>query len=44
MDLARRGLVRAEVQRFGLDDAALVYDRLAAGEIAGRAVVTPDAS
>jgi propanol-preferring alcohol dehydrogenase len=42
LDLARRGLVRAEVQRFGLEDAALVYDKLAAGEIAGRAVVTPN--
>lgn len=43
LDLARRGLVRAEVQRFGLEDAALVYDKLAAGEIAGRAVITPNA-
>jgi propanol-preferring alcohol dehydrogenase len=41
LDLARRGRVKAHVQRFGLDEAAAAYDRLAAGELEGRAVVVP---
>jgi propanol-preferring alcohol dehydrogenase len=41
LDLARRGLVRAHVQRFRLDEAADAYDALHAGELEGRAVVVP---
>jgi propanol-preferring alcohol dehydrogenase len=39
--LAERGLIRPHVTRFPLDEAAGVYERLARGEIEGRAVVTP---
>lgn len=39
--LARAGHIRAHVQRFGLDDAPRVYERLAAGDIDGRAVIVP---
>jgi alcohol dehydrogenase, propanol-preferring len=41
LDLARRGLVKAHVQRFGLDEAINAYDALGAGELEGRAVVVP---
>jgi propanol-preferring alcohol dehydrogenase len=41
LDLAARGLLRAEVHTFGLDEAMSAYDRLAAGDLAGRAVVVP---
>jgi alcohol dehydrogenase, propanol-preferring len=41
LDLARRGQVRAQIERFPLDQAPTVYERLAAGEIDGRAVITP---
>jgi alcohol dehydrogenase, propanol-preferring len=41
LDLARRGLVKAHVQRFGLDEAAAAYDALRGGALEGRAVVVP---
>jgi alcohol dehydrogenase, propanol-preferring len=40
--LAERGLVRPHLQRFDLDDASSVYERLHHGEIVGRAVVVPN--
>ena len=42
LDLAARGLLRAEITRFGLDLAVSAYERLAAGSIDGRAVVVPN--
>ena len=39
--LAESGHLRPHVQRFSLDEAAEVYERLAAGLVKGRAVVTP---
>jgi propanol-preferring alcohol dehydrogenase len=39
--LAEAGRITPQIERFDLDEAALVYERLAAGEIAGRAVVVP---
>lgn len=39
--LARDGHIHAEVQQVSLDDAANAYERLAAGEIHGRAVMVP---
>jgi len=39
--LARAGHVSAHVQRFSLDEAPAVYERLARGEIEGRAVIVP---
>lgn len=42
IELARSGAIRPQVTTFGLDEAATVYERLAAGEIEGRAVVVPD--
>jgi propanol-preferring alcohol dehydrogenase len=39
--LAERGLIRAEIERVSLDQAAHAYERLAAGEISGRVVVVP---
>ncbi|HEY8524685.1 MAG TPA: NAD(P)-dependent alcohol dehydrogenase [Acidimicrobiales bacterium] len=41
LDLARRGLVTAHVERFGLADAPRAYEALAAGELRGRAVIVP---
>lgn len=41
LDLARRGLLTAHVERFSLGDAVTAYDRLQAGDIAGRAVIVP---
>jgi propanol-preferring alcohol dehydrogenase len=41
LDLARRGLVKAHIQRFGLDAAGDAYDALGAGELEGRAVIVP---
>jgi alcohol dehydrogenase, propanol-preferring len=41
LDLARRGLIKAHVQRFGLDAAGDAYNALAAGTLEGRAVVVP---
>jgi propanol-preferring alcohol dehydrogenase len=42
--LAEAGHLRPHVVRFTLEEAATVYEKLAAGEIAGRAVVTPGAA
>lgn len=39
--LARSGMITPHVTRFGLDEAPTVYERLAAGEIEGRAVIVP---
>jgi propanol-preferring alcohol dehydrogenase len=39
--LARAGALRARVERFALDDAAVAYQRLREGSIDGRAVVVP---
>jgi propanol-preferring alcohol dehydrogenase len=39
--LARAGLLTPHVQRFSLDEAPVAYERLAAGEVEGRAVVIP---
>lgn len=41
--LARAGMITPHVTRFGLDEAPAVYERLAAGEIEGRAVIVPSA-
>lgn len=41
LELGARGLLRAHVTRFTLDEAAGAYERLARGEIDGRAVVVP---
>ncbi|CAN5432979.1 NAD(P)-dependent alcohol dehydrogenase [soil metagenome] len=43
LDLGARGLLSAHVSRFSLDDAPMVYERLARGEVDGRAVVVPNA-
>jgi propanol-preferring alcohol dehydrogenase len=42
LDLGARGLLRAEVSRFGLEEAAEAYQALAAGSVDGRAVVVPN--
>src|SRR5829696_5812229 len=39
--LAEAGLITSEVDVFGWDDVATAYDRLAHGDLRGRAVVTP---
>ena len=41
LDLAARGLLRPEITTFPLEEAAAVYAALAAGNVAGRAVVVP---
>jgi propanol-preferring alcohol dehydrogenase len=41
LDLARRGLVQAHIERFSLDEAPKAYEKLAAGEVEGRAVIVP---
>jgi propanol-preferring alcohol dehydrogenase len=41
LDLARAGKLRAHVERFSLDDAAVAYQRLRDGTVDGRAVVVP---
>jgi propanol-preferring alcohol dehydrogenase len=40
--LAARGLIRPEVEVFGLSDALTAYQRLESGAVTGRAVVIPD--
>ncbi len=42
--LARLGRLHVKVERFALEDALVAYDRMRAGTIAGRAVITPNAS
>jgi propanol-preferring alcohol dehydrogenase len=44
LDLAARGLLRPEVTTFPLEEAVAAYKQLAAGELAGRAVVVPFAA
>jgi len=39
--LAQAGMITPHVTRFSLDEAPAVYERLAAGEIEGRAVIVP---
>lgn len=39
--LARAGTIAPHVTRFGLDEAPSVYERLAEGQIEGRAVIVP---
>jgi alcohol dehydrogenase, propanol-preferring len=39
--MARAGLITPHVQRYPLDEAPQVYERLAAGDIDGRAVIVP---
>lgn len=41
LELARRGQVSVEVERFGLDEAPQAYELLHEGKIRGRAVVVP---
>lgn len=41
VDLAASGAVRVETERFGLDAAAVAYDRLGAGSLTRRAVIVP---
>ena len=41
LDLAERGLIRAEVEKISLTDAPDGYQRLARGEVNGRLVVVP---
>jgi alcohol dehydrogenase, propanol-preferring len=41
LELARSGLIRAHIERFSLDQAPEVYERLRRGEIASRAVICP---
>ena len=41
LDLARAGRLEARATTYALDDAVEVYERLAKGEIEGRAVITP---
>ena len=41
LELARQGIVRAEVTTFSLDDATSAYEALHAGSLHGRAVVVP---
>jgi propanol-preferring alcohol dehydrogenase len=41
--LGEAGLIRAEIERFSLDDAPDAYRRMQAGELDGRAVIVPDA-
>jgi alcohol dehydrogenase, propanol-preferring len=43
VELARDGGVRLQIERFGLEEAGLAYDRLEAGQLEARAVVTFDA-
>ncbi|MBI3786425.1 MAG: NAD(P)-dependent alcohol dehydrogenase [Deltaproteobacteria bacterium] len=40
--LAQAGQIKPQVELFPLDQAAQVYDRLRAGQIHGRAVITPN--
>jgi propanol-preferring alcohol dehydrogenase len=42
LELARAGRVRARVERYPLDQAGEVYERLRRGEIDGRAVICPN--
>lgn len=41
LTLARRGAIKAQVEKFDLDSAAAVLEKLSKGEINGRAVLVP---
>jgi propanol-preferring alcohol dehydrogenase len=41
VDLAQRGLVRSNIQRFDFTDTVEAYERLRRGDLEGRAVVVP---
>jgi alcohol dehydrogenase, propanol-preferring len=41
VDLYRAGKITPEIERFSLDEAPKAYEKLIAGELTGRAVVTP---
>jgi propanol-preferring alcohol dehydrogenase len=42
LDLARRGLIRAHVERFTLEQADAAYARMREGTLDGRAVIVPN--
>jgi propanol-preferring alcohol dehydrogenase len=42
--MARNGSIHAETMEFPLEQAPAVYDKLKAGQIAGRAVLVPQAA
>jgi propanol-preferring alcohol dehydrogenase len=42
LELASRGLIRPQVTTYSLDGALHAYQALAAGQVAGRAVIIPD--
>lgn len=44
VDMYKAGQIRPDVERFSMDDALEAYRKLEAGEINGRAVVTPNPS
>jgi len=44
IELADRGLIQVNSQRFSLDEAPFAYEKLRLGELLGRAVVVPCAS
>jgi propanol-preferring alcohol dehydrogenase len=41
LELARQGKISAHVERFELDEAPRAYEKMRAGELAGRAVICP---
>jgi alcohol dehydrogenase, propanol-preferring len=43
LELASRGLIRPQIKTYSLDGALDAYRALAAGQVAGRAVIIPDA-
>lgn len=44
LELARAGKIQVRTETFGLDQAMVAYERMRAGTLRGRAVVTPDAA
>ncbi|MGN6201745.1 MAG: NAD(P)-dependent alcohol dehydrogenase [Solirubrobacterales bacterium] len=42
LELARQGKIHAHVEHFSLDDAPRAYEKMRAGELDGRAVITPN--
>lgn len=41
IELGDQGLLRNDVELFSLDDAAIAFDRLAAGQMTGRGIIVP---
>ncbi|MDR3359997.1 MAG: hypothetical protein LBO20_05000, partial [Bifidobacteriaceae bacterium] len=39
--LARRGVIKLHTEQYPIDDGVAVYQRLHAGKVMGRAVLTP---